>query len=86
MSDKRVPIGSRPVADPGAESWVRQGDGANRAAADAKANLYAARLTIDVTPALRGRIKIAAFRNGMTVADMVRALLEREFPDEESGQ
>jgi hypothetical protein len=85
MSDKRVPIGSRPVADPEAESWVRQGDGANRAAAGPRANLYTARLTIDVTPALRGRIKIAAFRQGMTVADMVRAMLEREYPGEESG-
>ena len=41
---------------------------------------FTARLTIDVTPALRGRIKIAAFQRGLTVADMLRALLEREFP------
>jgi len=41
-----------------------------------------ARLTIDVTPELRARIKVAAFRRGITVADAVRALLEREFPDE----
>jgi len=33
-----------------------------------------------VTPALRGRIKIAAFQRGLTVADMLRALLDREFP------
>jgi hypothetical protein len=38
------------------------------------------RLTIDVTPDMRGRIKIAAFRRGMTVADMLRDLLAREFP------
>ncbi len=43
---------------------------------------FSARLTIDVTPALRGRIKVTAFRRGMTVADMLRALLDREFPDE----
>lgn len=43
---------------------------------------YSARLTIDVTPALRGRIKVTAFRRGQTVADMLRLLLEREFPDE----
>jgi hypothetical protein len=41
---------------------------------------FTARLTIDVTPALRGRIKIAAFQRGLTVADMLRALLDREFP------
>jgi chromosome partitioning protein len=43
---------------------------------------FSARLTIDVTPALRGRIKVTAFRRGMTVADMLRAMLDREFPDD----
>lgn len=42
---------------------------------------YTARLTIDVTPELRGRIKIVAFQRGLTVADMLRALLDREFGD-----
>lgn len=41
---------------------------------------FTARLTIDVTPDLRGRIKIAAFKRGVTVADMLRELLAREFP------
>jgi hypothetical protein len=44
---------------------------------------FSARLTIDVTPALRGRIKVTAFRRGVTVADMLRALLDREFPDDD---
>jgi len=69
---------SRP-ADP--ENWIksaeaqppRQGDAGN----------YSARLTIDITPALRGRIKIAAFQRGATVADMLRELLAREFPPTE---
>ena len=43
---------------------------------------FSARLTIDVTPALRGRIKVTAFRRGVTVADMLRTLLDREFPDD----
>jgi len=30
---------------------------------------------------LRGRIKVTAFRRGMTVADMLRDLLAREFPE-----
>jgi hypothetical protein len=34
----------------------------------------------DVKPALRGRIKIATFKRGVTVADMLRVLLDREFP------
>ena len=66
------------VARPGdAESWVRRPEPS--AAREAGAE-FTARLTIDVTPALRGRIKIAAFQRGMTVADMLRALLDREFP------
>ena len=48
----------------------------------AKASIYTARLTIDVTPALRGRIKVVAFRNGVTAADMLRELLEREYPED----
>jgi hypothetical protein len=43
---------------------------------------YSARLTIDVTPDLRGRIKVTAFRRGVTVADMLRSLLDREFPED----
>ena len=39
----------------------------------------------DVAPGLRGRIKVAAFRQGLTVADMLRALFEREFPDGEGS-
>ncbi|HHN0345597.1 TPA: hypothetical protein ACRN3L_001067 [Pseudomonas aeruginosa] len=50
---KRVGIGARPPANPHAEAWIRQGD------ADAlnKGDLYTARLTLDVTPALRARIR-----------------------------
>jgi len=51
----------------------------------AKADIFTARLTIDVTPALRGRIKVAAFGRGITVADMLRDLLFREFPDDSGG-
>jgi len=80
---QRVPIGARPPANPQAEAWVRAGDG-NGLAALARAEVYTARLTLDVTPALRGRIKVAAFSQGITVADMLRALLEREFPEQRS--
>ena len=74
---KRAAIGARPPANPQAEAWVRQGDGADIS----KADLYTARLTIDVMPALRARIKVVAFTQGMTVAEMLRELLEREFPE-----
>ena len=65
------------AARPGdADSWVRAPD-----PAIGRTPEFTARLTIDVTPALRGRIKIAAFQRGVTVADMLRDLLAREFPE-----
>lgn len=74
----RAPIGRRPGADP-ASTWVRQADAPE---IPVKASIYTARLTIDVTPALRGRIKVVAFRLGITAADMLRELLEREYPED----
>ena len=70
-------IGTR-TQDP-AERWVDGGPGSPPP--PAKADIFRARLTIDVTPALRGRIKVAAFERGLTVADMLRALLEERFGD-----
>ncbi len=66
---------ARPI-DP--EQWVKAAE--PLPASDGNANGFTARLTIDVTPDLRGRIKIAAFGRGQTVADMLRDLLAREFP------
>ena len=77
---KRIAIGSRPLANPQAEAWVRQGEDAEIG----KGDLYTARLTIDVTPALRARIKVAAFTQGITVAETLRGLLEREFPEKQT--
>ncbi|WP_142847980.1 hypothetical protein [Telmatospirillum sp. J64-1] len=66
------------------ESWIR----AAEAQPDGKAagEAFTARLTIDVTPELRGRIKVAAFRRGITASDMLRDLLAREFPSSEGDQ
>ncbi len=66
-----------------AESWVKAPD--VTATCDPDAQSYTARLTIDVTPELRGRIKVTAFRRGVTVADMLRALLLHEFPEDGGG-
>lgn len=63
-------------ADP--ERWIKVGD--ERAILPPGPGDFTARLTVDITPALRGRIKIAAFQRGVTVADMLRHLLAREFP------
>ena len=66
------------VARPGdPDAWVRTPEPPTSHSSDGG---FTARLTIDVTPVLRGRIKIAAFQRGITVADMLRALLAREFP------
>ena len=77
MSERSIKHGfaSRPGD---AESWVKGSDAPSHSLNGAAA--FTARLTIDVTPALRGRIKVAAFQRGVTVADMLRELLAREFP------
>lgn len=69
------------AARPDVENWIKTSD----APAPIRSAGYAARLTIDVTPELRGRIKIAAFKKGVTVADMLRALLSREYPEREGN-
>lgn len=67
------------AARPGdVESWIKAPEAPSRHGDEPSA--FTARLTIDVTPALRGRIKVAAFQRGVTVADMLRVLLAREFP------
>lgn len=81
MSERptRRGFASRP-ADP--EHWIKAAETPPR---DGNAAGFTARLTIDVTPDLRGRIKIAAFQRGITVADMLRDLLAREFPPNPEG-
>jgi len=77
VRSKRIGIGARPPANPHAEAWVRQGD----AETLHKGDVYTARMTLDITPAMRARIKVSAFTQGVTVAELLRALLEREFPE-----
>ena len=74
--DPKRAFAARP-SDP--DAWVRTPQPPSNNGV--KADLFTARLTIDVTPELRGRIKVAAFQRGITVADMLRDLLSREFPD-----
>jgi len=79
-SNQKRAFAARP-SDP--DTWVRTPE--PHPDNGVKADLFTARLTIDVTPELRGRIKVAAFRRGITVADMLRDLLSREFPDDTEG-
>lgn len=76
MTDRpsRRAFAARP-ADP--DAWVKSPGRGSAQRADSSG--FTARLTIDVTPELRARIKIAAFGSGTTVADMLRGLLQREF-------
>lgn len=60
------------------DAWIKAAEVEPVRTADAAG--FTARLTLDITPELRGRIKIIAFRRGVTVADMLRELLAREFP------
>ena len=80
LAEPRRGFAARPT-DP--DAWVRTPGQHDRNGA-ARSEKFSARLTIDITPKLRGRIKIVAFERGLTVADMLRALLEREFPEAEN--
>jgi hypothetical protein len=64
-----------------ADTWVQTREGLSSHESDA--SLFTARLIIDVTLEQRARIKVTAFRRGQTVADMLRDLLAREFPDKD---
>ncbi len=78
------PSNRRFAARPGdPDTWVRAPEPS--ATPSSVGDHFTARLTIDVTPELRARIKITAFQRGQTVADMLRDLLAREFPATDGG-
>ena len=81
----RPPVKSGFASRPGnPDSWDRAADAP--ATGKTATEAFTARLTIDIAPELRGRIKVAAFRRGVTVAVMLRELLVREFPPIEGDQ
>ncbi len=63
MRSKRIGIGARPLADPQAEAWIRQGAVINNGSVER----YSTRLTLDVTQALRTHLKLTAFAPGVTM-------------------
>ncbi|MBD9397981.1 hypothetical protein [Pseudomonas sp. PDM11] len=77
MSSKRIGIGARPTTNPRAEAWIQQRAETSCQEDDRRT----ARMTLDVTPALRTRIKLAAIERGVTMAQLLREVLEREFPE-----
>jgi hypothetical protein len=62
-----------------AERWIRSFRPSS--AASVAVDVCSARPIVDITPALRGVIKTAAFERSITVPDMLRDLLAREFSD-----
>jgi hypothetical protein len=77
-------LGSGLAARPrDAETWIRTPDPSS--SANLVADPHTARLGVDITRVLRGRIRIAAFRGSVGVAEMLRDLLAREFPDTDGG-
>ncbi len=77
---RRAPSSTFAARPGAAEAWIAAAEAP--APVPPQASIYSARLTLDVTPALRGRIKVAAFQRGQTVADMLRDLLIQAFPDD----
>jgi hypothetical protein len=71
--DRKNAFVGRPID---AETFVRAPE--TEPSRDADASRYTARLTIEEQ---RGRIKVTAFKRWLTVAEMLRDLLAREFPD-----
>jgi hypothetical protein len=48
-----------------------------------RSEIFTARLCIDVTPELRNRIKGAASAEGVTIANLLRNLLELKIPSKD---
>jgi hypothetical protein len=61
------------------DAWAQASEASSVWSAAAK---FSARMTIDVAPVLHGRIKAAAFRRRLTLADTLRDLLGRASPDD----
>lgn len=84
MSRKTVSFG-KPAAT--AEDWIQQPTN-DAAKSEKRAPLKVAepveqkmkRLTIEMTDDLHRRIKATCAKNGVRMADTVRAMLEKEFP------
>jgi hypothetical protein len=67
-----------------AEAWVRSSKSTTSKEQQEGRSFH--RKTDDrLSPGLRARIKVAAFQRGITVADMLRDLLSRQFPDNAGG-
>jgi predicted DNA binding CopG/RHH family protein len=72
---KRVSI--KPKTTTTVDNWVD-----SRQAADQENSEPTKRLTIDVPASLHTRIKIQCAKDGVVMAEEIRTLLEKHFPEE----
>ena len=84
MSTKR-PTNSDNGPSIRASTWIRVDRGIPDGATS-KAQIYTARLTIDITERLRQKIKLSALMGGTTVAELLRAVLDEHFDPKELGK
>ncbi len=74
---KKVSIGAKPTTRPAtADAWVE-----NRATDATATRETMKRLTFDIPDALHRRIKATCATRGVKMADELRAMLERHFPE-----
>lgn len=64
-----------------ADTWVSSGDPREQDGPKNEAPAKMKRLTIDVPADLHQRIKIGCTKRGLKMADEIRKLLEKEFPE-----
>jgi LmbE family N-acetylglucosaminyl deacetylase len=66
------------------DAWVRAPEPSD--ARPSARDPFTAKLTIDVTPEMRVRVRMTAFLRSQTVAGVLRDLLTREFSATDGGQ
>lgn len=81
MSQKSIVI-QRPKPA-GADAWINE---AVKSSAPAVANERRKRLTLDVSEDLHRRIKMSCVGQGELMADVLREILEKAFPDKPNAK
>lgn len=76
-SNKCIEVKTHPMAAPQAKAWIQQ----SAAADNGKAACCSARLALDLTPAMRTRMRLAAFDRGVTMAVMLSEVLGQASPE-----
>jgi hypothetical protein len=82
---KKISFAAKPKkanqAPKAADAWVSSGDPREQDEPKNEAPVAMKRLTIDVPADLHQRIKIGCTKRGLKMADAIRNLLDKEFPE-----